>query len=243
MGDNKLEFIGVTKRYKDTIAINDFSTEMTSGIYGLLGPNGSGKSTLMKCIADVIRPTSGSILFNGKRIYEIGEDYRAVLGYMPQDIGFYPNFNGIQMLEYFATLKGISLTNKDAESALSEVNLLDAKFKKIKEYSGGMKRRLAIAVTMLNSPDIIIFDEPTAGLDPEERLRFKRLLLSLSSTKIIIIATHIISDLEALCDEIIFIKKGKLIRKQKVDKSIRTQQIEGLEEQYIEIFGESYEEK
>ncbi len=235
----KLEIKNVTKKYKEVMALDDFSVTLTPGIYGLLGPNGAGKSTLMKCIADIIRPTSGEILFNGESIYKLSDKFRAELGFMPQEIGFYPSFTGVQIMKYFSSLKGVKLTKQQIDESLDRVNLSSAKNKKVGGYSGGMKRRLGIAVTLMNMPSVMIFDEPTAGLDPEERMRFKKNLLELAKDNIIILATHIISDIESLCDKILFIKQGKLI---KVEEGVRgnsenLMQSE-LEAAYLDVFGE-----
>ena len=225
-----LELKNVTKSYKDIVAIKSCSLIMTEGVYGLLGPNGAGKSTLMKCLADIIKPTEGEILLDKEDIYLLGTQYRKRLGFMPQDIGFYPAFTARQIIEYFALLKDKKIGKNEIDNILKSVNLYDARKKKVGGFSGGMKRRLAIAVTMLNDPDILIFDEPTAGLDPKERANFKNLLKEISKSKIIIIATHIISDLEDVCDKVIFIKNGEL--------ALLTEEKSELEKNYMDIFGD-----
>lgn len=234
----ELTINNLTKKYKDITALDNFSVTLSPGIYGLLGPNGAGKSTLMRCIADVIRPTSGEIMYNGKNIYSMGNDFRKILGFLPQEIGFYPSFTGEEIIKYFAGLKGCKVTSGDIEKRLDSVNLLEFKKKKVGGYSGGMKRRLGIAVTFLNDPDVMIFDEPTAGLDPEERFRFRNLLIELGKTKIIILATHIITDLENVCDKILFIKKGVLINTIDDFKEEAKSPESYIEQLYLELFGE-----
>lgn len=233
-----LTFNNVTKKYKDITALDSFSATLEPGIYGLLGPNGAGKSTLMKCIADIIRPTSGSILYNGKDIYEEGPHFRKILSFMPQELGFYPTFNAVEILHYFALLKDVKLGKDQINEILGNVNLSNYKKKKVGGFSGGMKRRLGIAVTFLNDPEILILDEPTAGLDPEERVRFKQLLADMSKDRIIILATHIVSDIENLADNILFLKKGKLIKiakgkKENSDGAI----VNSMEQMYLDYFG------
>lgn len=237
MANIELTIQDVTKKYKDITALDHFSIALSPGIYGLLGPNGAGKSTLMRCIADIIHPDSGEIAFNGKNIYTMGAAFRNVLGFLPQEVGFYPSFTGEQIIKYFAGLKGIKVGADDIEKYLKDVNLLEFKKKKVGGYSGGMKRRLGIAVTFLNNPDVMIFDEPTAGLDPEERVRFRNLLQELGKTKIIILATHIISDLESVCDKIFFIKKGSLIKT--VDNLEDEAEPISIEQLYLDLFGQN----
>lgn len=238
MEKKELTFNNVTKKYKDITALDSFSATLEPGIYGLLGPNGAGKSTLMKCIADIIRPTSGSILYNGKDIYEEGPHFRKILSFMPQELGFYPTFNAVEILHYFAILKDVKLGKDQINEILGNVNLSNYKKKKVGGFSGGMKRRLGIAVTFLNDPEILILDEPTAGLDPEERVRFKQMLADMGKDKIIILATHIVSDIENLADNILFLKKGKLIKiakgkKENSDGAI----VNSMEQMYLDYFG------
>ncbi len=237
MESKTLVFDKVTKSYGSLNALDGFSAELDCGIYGLLGPNGSGKSTLMKCIAGVIRPNSGKITYGGEDIYSLGADFRKVLGFMPQDIGFYPSFTGIDIIKYFALLKGLKYDDDTARKALESVNLGADTEKKVGGYSGGMKRRLGIAVTLIGQPEVVIFDEPTAGLDPEERIRFKELIIDMGKTRTVILATHIISDIEAVADYTLFIKNGRLIKTVTNDKStiFRT---DALEEMYMECFGQ-----
>ena len=203
----------LTKQYKNKIAVDRVSIKLKPGVYGLLGANGAGKTTLMRMICDIQNPTSGQIKYNGTDIKKLGEDYRQVLGYLPQDFGYYPDFTAYDFLMYIAVLKGLS--KEKAEMRVNEllqiVNLENEKKQKVKTFSGGMKQRLGIAQAMLNNPKILILDEPTAGLDPKERVKFRNLISSFSQDKIVILSTHIVSDIEFIADEIIVMKAGKKI--------------------------------
>ena len=223
----------VTKQYQNKIAVDRITLGLRQGVIGLLGANGAGKTTLMRMICGILRPTNGTISFDGMDVSE--EDYRDVLGYLPQDFGYYPNFTGRKFLEYMATLKGID--RKTAERKIDEllklVNLTDMQNKKIKTYSGGMKQRLGIAQAVLNDPKILVLDEPTAGLDPKERVRFRNLIAELGNDRIVILSTHIVSDVEQIANRILMIKEGQLI----FDGN--TAAIgEDLEKFYLEQFGE-----
>lgn len=211
----ELTLKNITKSFKDKIAVNDFNVTLTNGIYGLLGPNGAGKTSLMRILADVSNATSGEVYLNGKSKTELGADYRDVLGYLPQDVGFYKSFTAQKFLEYVATLKGI---DKDKASVkidelLKFVNLEKDRKRKIGKFSGGMKQRLGIAQALLNDPKILILDEPTAGLDPNERIRFKNLISEISRDKIVILSTHIVSDVEFIANEILIMRNGELVEK------------------------------
>ena len=203
----------LTKQYKNKIAVDRVSIKLKPGVYGLLGANGAGKTTLMRMICDIQNPTSGQIKYNGTDIKKLGEDYRQVLGYLPQDFGYYTDFTAHDFLMYIAALKGLS--KEKAEMRVNEllqiVNLENEKKQKVKTFSGGMKQRLGIAQAMLNNPKILILDEPTAGLDPKERVKFRNLISSFSQDKIVILSTHIVSDIEFIADEIIVMKAGKKI--------------------------------
>ncbi|CEK38274.1 ABC transporter ATP-binding protein [Paraclostridium sordellii] len=211
----ELTLKNITKVFKDKIAVNDFNVILTSGVYGLLGPNGAGKTSLMRIIADVSNATSGEVYLNGKSKTELGADYRDVLGYLPQDVGFYKSFTAQKFLEYVATLKGIDKEKASIkiDKLLKFVNLEKDRKRKIGKFSGGMKQRLGIAQALLNDPQILILDEPTAGLDPNERIRFKNLIAEISRDKIVILSTHIVSDVEFIANEILIMRDGELVEK------------------------------
>lgn len=211
----ELKIESITKRFKDKVAVDNFSITLNNGIYGLLGPNGSGKTTLMRILADVVNETTGSIYVNGKDKNNMGEEYRDLIGYLPQDIGFYSSFTAEKFLYYVAALKGIE--KRDAKEKIDDllvfVNLEKDRKRKVGRFSGGMKQRLGIAQALLNDPKILILDEPTSGLDPNERIRFKNLIANLSRNRIVILSTHIVSDIEFLANEIVIMKNGKLVEK------------------------------
>jgi ABC-type multidrug transport system ATPase subunit len=212
---NKLEIKNLTKSYGNKKANNNITLTLENGVYGLLGPNGAGKTTFMKQITTLIKSTSGEILYNGKNIYSMEEKYRGIIGYLPQEFGVYKNFSAKKFLQYVAALKGLNKkeANKKIDELLNLVGLYDVRNKAVGKFSGGMKRRVGIAQALLNDPKIIILDEPTAGLDPQERTRFRNLLSDISKDKIIILSTHIISDIESIAKETIMIKNGELIMK------------------------------
>lgn len=205
----------INKSFKDKIAVSDFNVTLNNGIYGLLGPNGAGKTSLMRIIADVSNATSGEVYLNGKSKSELGSDYRSLLGYLPQDVGFYKTFTAQKFLEYVSTLKGLEkeYSKVKIDELLKFVNLEKDRNRKIGKFSGGMKQRLGIAQALLNDPKVLILDEPTAGLDPNERIRFKNLISEISKDKIVILSTHIVSDVEFISNEIIIMKDGKLVEK------------------------------
>lgn len=205
----------INKSFKDKIAVNNFNVTLNNGIYGLLGPNGAGKTSLMRIIADVSNATSGEVYLNGKSKSELGADYRRLLGYLPQDVGFYKTFTAQKFLEYVSTLKGLEkeYSKVKIDELLKFVNLEKDRNRKIGKFSGGMKQRLGIAQALLNDPKVLILDEPTAGLDPNERIRFKNLISEISKDKIVILSTHIVSDVEFISNEIIIMKDGKLVEK------------------------------
>lgn len=244
MSTERFIISNVTKRYKAVTALDHVSMELDAGIYGLLGPNGAGKTTLMKCIADLIRPEEGDILYEGKSIYQMGEAFRGLLGFMPQDLGFYPSFTAEEILRYFALLKGCPITKEEIGRRLEDVNLAEVRKKRVGGFSGGMKRRLGIAVTMLGDPQVLIFDEPTAGLDPGERIRFKNLLLELGKSRIVLVSTHIISDLEELCGKIYFIQSGNIVKVADICRETEeaSEKKSALEQEYMDVFMKSDEE-
>lgn len=210
---NKLEMINVTKSYKHKNANENINLVLESGVYGLLGPNGAGKSTLMKQIVTVTSPTSGKILYNGKDIKSLDDEYRAVVGYLPQDFDAYKNFKAKDFLMYMAALKGMDkqTSKKRVDELLKLVGLSEVSNKLVSKFSGGMKRRVGIAQALLNNPKVLILDEPTAGLDPQERTRFRNLLSQIGRDTIVILSTHIISDIESVAKETIMIKDGKVL--------------------------------
>lgn len=209
----ELNTIGLTKRYGSKTAVNHLNITLTNGVYGLLGANGAGKTTLMRLLCDIQTPTSGKITFDRKNISDIGEKYRSLLGYLPQHFGYYPDFTAWDFLMYVAALKGLSekQAKKKANELLEAVDLSEERHHKVKTFSGGMKQRLGIAQAMLNNPRILILDEPTAGLDPKERVRFRNLISAFSKDRIVILSTHIVSDVEFIAEEIIMMKAGQVL--------------------------------
>lgn len=201
------------KQFKDMTAVNDVSLQITPGVWGLLGANGAGKTTLMRMIAGIMNPSSGEIRYDGIPIRELKERYRDVFGYLPQEFGFYPEFTVKDYLEYVAVLKG--LTDRDSRRRINELleqlTLTHVRNKKINKLSGGMKRRVGIAQALLNEPEILILDEPTSGLDPGERVRFRNLLSEFAHDRIVLISTHIVSDVEYIATQNAVMKGGKLI--------------------------------
>ncbi|HSB66989.1 MAG TPA: ABC transporter ATP-binding protein [Anaerolineales bacterium] len=207
-----IETHNLSKAYKGVQALKDFNLKLTPGILGLLGPNGAGKSTLMRMLATITKPTEGTILWNGRDVVKEPEALRPVLGYLPQDFGVYPNLSGQEFLEYMAAIKGMSgeKARRKISDLLDLVNLRDAAHRQLGGYSGGMRQRVGIAQALLNDPQLLIVDEPTVGLDPEERVRFRNLLSDLSGERIVILSTHIVSDVESTATEIAIIHKGYL---------------------------------
>ncbi|MDE6844191.1 MAG: ABC transporter ATP-binding protein [Lachnospiraceae bacterium] len=230
----KLVLDRVSKQYKNLIAVDRVSADLEKGVYGLLGANGAGKTTLMRMICGILKPTGGMITFDG---IDVGEEaYRAILGYLPQDFGYYPEFSAKDFLLYLAALKGITKAQakRKAEELLELVSLQDVGHKKVKTFSGGMKQRLGIAQALLNAPKLLILDEPTAGLDPKERVRFRELIENLGKESIVILSTHIVSDIEHIADEVLMMKAGQLIYHGKWDG------MKGdLEEFYLKQFEET----
>lgn len=222
----------VAKHYKDKKAVDGVSLRLTEGINGLLGANGAGKTTLMRMMCGILKPTTGTISLDGMDVSS--EDYRAVLGYLPQDFGYYPDFTGQDFLLYLASLKGLSRHHAKRKSAelLELVSLQNVAKKKIRTYSGGMKQRLGIAQALLNDPYLLIVDEPTAGLDPKERVRFRNLIADLGKDTIVLLSTHIVSDVEQIADHMLMMSDGKIILNEPWDKN-RTD----LEQLYLKEFG------
>ncbi|WP_332249076.1 ABC transporter ATP-binding protein [Paenibacillus zanthoxyli] len=203
----------VSKQFSAKKVVDGISARLNSGVYGLLGANGAGKTTLMRMICGILKPTSGTILMNGEEIGRMGERYRDLLGYLPQDFGYYPDFSAEEFLWYVGSLKGLTLpaAKGKARELLRMVALSEAARKKIRTFSGGMKQRLGIAQAMLNDPRVLVLDEPTAGLDPKERVRFRNLIADLARDKIVILSTHIVSDVEYIADQILVMKQGGLL--------------------------------
>ena len=219
----ELQVEHLCKSYRRKEALKDVSFTLRKGIYGLLGENGAGKSTLMRMMATVDFPTKGNIRYGGKDIFGMDEEYRSLIGYMPQDYSVYPGFTAKDFLEYMGVLKGIPATKLGDKitEVLEFVNLSEAADKKVKTFSGGMKRRIGIAQAIINEPKILILDEPTAGLDPKERIRFSNIISDMGKDKIVLLSTHIVSDIEAIATELVVVKKGKILETGKVDELVR----------------------
>lgn len=216
----KLLIEQLTKEFGDKKVLNQIDFELTTGVYGILGANGSGKTTLMRILASVMKPTSGRVLLDGEDIAVLREQYRDLIGYLPQHVGFYKGFKAEKFLLYIASLKGIAKEEAKAKVAevLELVGLDEYKKEKIGKFSGGMKRRIGIAQALLNDPAILIVDEPTAGLDPKERIRFRNLLSQIASNRIVLLSTHIVSDIEYIAKEVLILKEGQLVKKETPQK-------------------------
>ncbi len=219
----KIELNDLTKTYGEKNAVDDFSVTLGSGVYALLGPNGSGKTTLMRMLCDVLRPSKGAVLANGTDISVLGEQYRDRLGYLPQHFGFYPNFSGMDFMMYLAALKGLPKlkARERCEELLTLVGLYDVRKKKIKTYSGGMKQRIGIAQALINDPELLVLDEPTVGLDPKERTKFRNIISDLGENKTVLLSTHIVSDIEYIADDILVMKNGRLVLHGSTDEICR----------------------
>lgn len=236
----------ITKKYGEFLALDNINLEFTKGLYGLLAPNGAGKTTLIKMLTTLIFPTKGEILYNGKNILEMDESYRTLLGYLPQEFGYYKNYSPKQYLLYLAALKGMGKkeTLPIIEDLLQKVVLSDVANKKMRKFSGGMIQRVGIAQSLLNNPEILILDEPTAGLDPKERARFRHLLSELARDRLVIVSTHIVSDIESIANKVIMIKNQQLLYNDSVENicatldgavyetTIKYEELESFREQY-----------
>lgn len=209
----ELKIDRVTKQYKNKIAVDRITEDLQCGIYGLLGENGAGKTTLMRMICGILEPSGGEIRLDGREILSMGEEYRELLGYLPQDFGYYPDFTAMEFMLYIASLKGLNrrYAKEKSRELLALAGLEKEAGNKIKTFSGGMRQRLGIAQVLLNDPRILVLDEPTAGLDPKERVRFRKLIADLGKNRIVILSTHIVSDVEAIADKIFIMKKGQIL--------------------------------
>lgn len=238
-----LELSGISKKYKNKSALDQVSLTLDRGIYGLLGPNGAGKSTLMNLITGNLLPDGGTIKWNGETLSSLGAAYRSLLGYAPQQQGMYDAFSGRRFLSYMATLKGIAAKDMAAETerVLACVNMAEAADRPIGTYSGGMKQRILIAQAVLGNPKLIVLDEPTASLDPKERVRIRENISALAGDKIILVSTHVVSDIESIAREIILIRAGAILDHAAVDELCRKYQASCLEEVYMKLFGEEEE--
>ena len=220
----ELELSNLTKKFGDYTAVDHVNLTMGNGVYGLLGVNGAGKTTLMRMLCTLLKPTEGNIVCNGKDIFKMDGEYRKLLGYLPQDFGFYPEFTVHDYLLYIAAIKGLrpAAAKKRVKELIPQVGLAKAAGKKMKKLSGGMKRRAGIAQAMLNNPRILILDEPTAGLDPNERIRFRNLISELSEERLVLLSTHIVSDIEYIANEIWLMKDGKFMHRGTADAIINS---------------------
>lgn len=207
----KLEFKNVTKQYGEVNAVDRVNCVMEKGVYGLLGVNGAGKTTLMRMLCTIIQPSEGQILWNGEDIWEMGENYRAILGYLPQDFGYYPDLSVYDYMMYISSIKGLKeeFAGKKIKQLLTQVGMEKFSKRKMKNLSGGMVRRVGIAQAMLNNPEILVLDEPTAGLDPNERIRFRNLISELAEDRLVLLSTHIVSDIEYIANRIVLMKDGQ----------------------------------
>lgn len=218
----ELTLNGVTKKYGSKLAVDGISYTLSHGIYGLLGANGAGKTTLLRMVCGILEPSEGRILCNGSGIREMGAKYRRLLGYLPQNFGYYPEFTARRFLLYLAALKALPKeeAKEKVEELLKLVGLEQEEKRKIKTFSGGMIRRLGIAQALLNNPEILILDEPTSGLDPKERIRFRNIISSLAGNRIVILSTHIVSDVEYIADEILLMKGGQMMLAGKLEPMV-----------------------
>lgn len=232
----------IAKKYKGKIALEHVSLELDNGIYGLLGPNGAGKSTLMNIITGNIKPSDGQVLWDRHDIKILGSKYRSIIGYAPQQQGLYDTFTGKRFLSYMATLKGIPKKDmsQEIDRVLEYVNMTEDADRAIGTYSGGMKQRILIAQAVLGNPKLIVLDEPTVGLDPKERVRIRERISELAGDKVILVSTHVVSDIEPIAGEVILIKSGSIIDKDTVGNLCsKYGNVNGLEELYMTIFEEA----
>ena len=229
----------LTKRYGEKVALSDFSYTFVPGIYGILGANGAGKSTLMNLITDNVKRTEGQILWDGTEILKLGSSFRKLLGYMPQQQGMYSDFSARAFLRYMADVKGLirKQANQQIEDLLELVNLKDVAHKKLGGFSGGMRQRVLLAQALLGEPQILILDEPTAGLDPKERLRLRQYIADLAENRIVFLTTHIVSDIESIATDVLLMKNGELVRHGTPEELIASIQGNDLEDVYMAYLG------
>jgi ABC-type multidrug transport system ATPase subunit len=230
----------VTKKYGDFLALKDVNLTFENGVYGLLAPNGAGKTTLIKMLATLLFPTKGEILWDGAEIGSLDEKYREILGYLPQDFGYYRGYSPVQYLRYLAALKGVDgkTTDPRINELLELVGLADVRNKKMKKFSGGMLQRVGIAQAMLADPKLLILDEPTAGLDPKERVRFRNIISELSEQRIVILSTHIVSDIESIADYVIMFKDRVLFCCSPPAELYEQYGTESLEDVFMKVYDE-----
>lgn len=215
----KLTITDLTKKFGNKTAVDHVDLVLTPGIIGLLGPNGAGKTTLIRLLCDLIRPDSGAVLLDGENIRSMGEDYREILGYLPQKVGYYPWFSAEKYLKYIAALKGLSPADAAVKTRdlLEQVGLYHERKKRLGAFSGGMLQRVGIAQALLNDPKILILDEPTAGLDPQERIRFRTMIAGLARDRLVILSTHIVSDVEHIATQVVMLRSGKVVAHDTMD--------------------------
>ncbi len=233
-----LEVKNVTKQYKDMKALENIHLQIDKGIYALLGPNGAGKSTLMNIICNQLEMTSGEVFWNNQPINKIKNQFYSVLGYAPQQQGLYEEMSGLRFLTYMALLKDIPKKQviKEVQRVAKLVNMENELSRKCKTYSGGMKQRMLVAQALLGKPQLLLFDEPTAGLDPKERVSLRHVFEKLSKDHILFIATHVVSDIESIANEVIFLKKGKIVSQGSVNELVKQYQVSSLEDVYLKLF-------
>ncbi len=235
-----IELVRLTKSYAGKMALEGISLTLNNGVYGLLGPNGAGKSTLMNIITDNLTADSGEVKWNGQAIHDLGRKYRQILGFTPQQQGLYEEFTGRRFLHYIASLKEVPKAEVKSEvmRVATAVNLADELDKRLGAYSGGMKQRILIAQALLGNPELLIMDEPTAGLDPKERVRIRNLLRQLGDERIVLVATHVVSDIESIADVILMQKKGRIVAQGSVADLLKQyHDCDGIEDIYMKLFG------
>ena len=234
-----LEIKNVSKSFKDFTVLRDVNLTFDRGVYGLLSPNGAGKTTLIKMIVTLLHPDSGEILWNGENIASLDGSYRELVGYLPQKFGYYRDDSPMQFLTYMAALNGVdsAVAKERCRKLLERVGLGDVTRKKMKKFSGGMIQRVGIVNALMNDPQIVIFDEPTAGLDPMERVRFRHILAELGKTKIVILSTHIVSDIENIADQVVMIKDHEVYACDTIDAILKAHNADNLETAFMNIYG------